>query len=199
MIGDVIRITASFLSSTDELRQWVYHYVQTVGGTSVYLDLLTAVLDRLQTAWFLIDQTVELNTQGSTIALALYDSVLNQWDTLATLPSTGLVGTTLSTEAPGNVAPYVTFFTNIGRSSGHKKFFDNAENLFDGDVLVAGFITDLAAFAAVLDNALTESGNTWKPGNFTQATQTFTQWLGSSIGVGAVTGSEYRRLTGRGK
>lgn len=197
-INDVYRSVATFTGRDAQVLQWVWHYVQTLTGLPSDSLLNTAIATNLTTAWLTVDQHVDDQVVGNNLELLKWDSVLNQFNGVASNDISALVGTSAVEAMPMNVAPYVTFFTALPRSRGKKFFFGVDEATVANGLLSAAFLTSIALFAAQFDATILEGAITFNPGNFNVPTEVFRQWTQATTGLGIFSGSQYRRLPGRG-
>lgn len=197
-LQDKIRITASFSGVGGELRQFVWHYIQAVAGDPGWTDVLSGIVTILASAWAEVAGQVSDQVAGTECALALWDDGLGEWNTVATESIASIVGTSALDAFPGNVACYVTFFTQKARSRGKKFLFDLAENTVDFGLVDTGLIVDLAGFGGVLNNNAVVGGVVYTPGNFNTLKDEFNTWSNVEIGTSIFSGSQYRRLIGRG-
>ncbi len=198
MVGDIFRVIATFAGIQSSLRQWVWHYRQQTGGSIDEAAFVVAIIDMLTDAWDNLAAHIVDHVTGVDLQIQLWDPVEEEFNTVETGDITALVGDSTSAGAPGNAAPFVTFPTNVGRSTGKKFLFDVlAANVGDG-LCTAALLADMALYAANFNDTIIEGGNTFRPTNFTPATGANRLWLQTTVGVGLVSGSQYRRLLGRG-
>lgn len=197
-LNDVFRLTASFSGPQGQLWQWVWHMRQDTAQTLSPTQLIDEVESNLALAWADIASHVTSTVLGDTLQLAAWDDIAKQFDTIRTNDISSLQGSALTEYFPGNVAPYCTFPTNLGRSIGKKFLFGIVEAAVTNGALGAGLLADIALFAAQFNNVLTAGLNDFSPGNFNLASEIFRQWSETEVGVGIFTGSQYRRLPGRG-
>jgi hypothetical protein len=197
-IGDVARVVATFTGTDTQLVQWVWHYVVTAGGTQVWDAIADAIVAQLATAFDEIDLMVENGYTGNTLEVLLYDSGANEFNGVALKDISTIDGGADADALPANVAPYVTFFTDIPKSRGKKFIFGWIETQIADGVVSAAGLAALALFAAHFNNVVTDGSSSLAPGNFNAELQRFLTWSASEIGVGVFSGSQYRRLPGRG-
>lgn len=197
-LNDVVRVTASYSGVGGNLRQFVWHYLQAVAGDPGWSDVLDAILAVLVNAWSNIDQHISDAVEGTVIDLALWDDVAEEWNTLATADASAMVGTNAGSAMPGNVSPYVTFYTQKARSRGKKFLFDVAETVEDDGLVSGAVILDMAAFAGILNNNVPVSGVTYSPCNYNYLTGEVNNWSNTVVGTSIFSGSQYKRLAGRG-
>lgn len=197
-INDVYRAVATFTLIDAQIAQWVWHYVQTLSGTPDHALLVAAVKTAFTAAFTDIDDHIDNGVIGNTLEMLLWDSVLNQFDGVASIDISAAVGLNVGDSLPQNVAPFVGFHTALPRSRGKKFIFGWAEGAQSDGQISALPLADLATFAAAFDNTVTAGGITFNPGNFNLPTEVFRQWTQTTISVGLFSGSQYRRLPGRG-
>jgi hypothetical protein len=196
--GDIFRVTANFSGPQGQLRQWVWHYIQESAGSPSLADVIDAVITILAAVWALIDAYIDTDSVGETLELALWDAGLQQFDTVIVDDIDTLVGDGDDLGSPGNVAPYITFFTSLARSRGKKFLFDIGRvNQVDG-LLDGAMLANMILAGDQWNNAFNIDGVVFRPGNFNRPTEDFRSWQTNAVGVGAFTGSQYRRLPGRG-
>jgi hypothetical protein len=172
--------------------------VVTAGGSQDWDALADAVVAMLGSAFDEIDLMVENGYVGNTLEVLLHDSGADEFNGVAIKDISAIVGGADADAFPANVAPYVTFFTDIPKSRGKKFIFGWIETqLADGVVSAAG-LAALALFGAIFNNTVTDGSSTLAPGNFNAELVRFLTWSASEIGIGAFSGSQYRRLPGRG-
>lgn len=197
-IDDIYRVTANFTGYNAQLINWVWHYKQVDVGSPPVNTILSNIVTALTTNWDDIKSFLVPEVDGDTCDLALWDAALNRFDTIATQDISALTGTAAADGLPLNSSPYVTFFTDIGRSRGKKKIFGVAETAVTRGALDVGILAALALFAAGFDDDVSAAGVIYRPGNFNRVTETFIEWDQATVGVGAFAGSQYSRLPGRG-
>lgn len=197
-LNDIFRATASFTGSQGQTWQWVWHYQQITEFATNPTAMAQAVNTMLGTAWQNVETNIKTNVIGDTLQWAEYVAADDQFDTKRTLDISHLFGASNDGGFPANVAPYVTFPTNVGRSTGKKFLFGITEFAVENGQCVVTLLADLALYAAAFNNVLTAGNNMIAPGNFNQEQGLFRQWSETEVGVGLFTGSQYRRLPGRG-
>lgn len=197
-INDVYRSVATFTLIDAQVAQWVWHYIQTGVGAPNHATLNNQIETNLTAAFADIDNHIDNSVIGNTLELLLWDSVLNQFDGVASNDISAIVGLSGTDSLPQNVAPFVGFHTALPRSRGKKFIFGWAEAAQSDGQVSALPLADLATFAAAFDNTVTAVGITFNPGNFNLPTEVFRQWTQLTVSVGLFTGSQYRRLPGRG-
>ena len=197
-LNDVIRITATFLGIASNVRQLVWHYRQTLGSDPDYDLLVDDIESVFETNWADIEGYVNSAVTGVDLALATYDAVSGAFDTIRTADISDIGGLGNGDTMPGNVTPYVTFPTNVGRSTGKKFLFDVVETHITNSIPSAAFLADMALFAAGYNDSVTDGSTTWRPCNLNAATGVSRLWRQDVVGVGAIAGSQYRRILGIG-
>lgn len=195
---NIFRVTATFQSPWSDIAQWVWHYKQIDPGGTLTLQLINAILAILQAVWGHIDSQIDQDWSGQTLDLALWDDNLKQFDTIRSVGIASLVGGAAGDGEPGNVSPFITFFTNKARSKGKKKLFGLVDSLVTNGALDASLVASMLLAASDWASDVTYSSIVHRPGNFNRATETFTEWSDTDWSVGAFTGSQYSRLPGRG-
>jgi len=197
-IGDILRVTATFTGPQAQILQWVWHYILTDDSSYDGTGAAAGIIEMLDAAWAEIDQLVDASTAGDTLDIALWDSTANEFNGIGTGDISHLVGTAVNQGSPGNVAPYVTFPTALPKSRGKKFLFTTDKEAGSDGALSGTTIAAMASFAAIFNNQVELGLAVARPGNFNLPTEVFRQWLTTSVGVGAFSGSQYRRLPGRG-
>ena len=197
-VNDIFKATASFTGPQGQTFQWVWHYIQTAGASILSQVLIDAIEAMLADAWAEIEDSVTTLVVGDTLDLAVYDSGAGEFNTIKTNDISALAGTGAADSSPANCAPFVTFFTSVGRSRGKKFLFGILEAALTNGQISAGLLVAAALFGAFFNNSVTQGSNTFAPGNFNLPTETFRQWNPTELGVGIFSGSQYRRLPGRG-
>jgi len=196
-LNDIVRVTAQFSDEDSNVFQWVWHYLQIAGGVVDWEDVLDAILVLLATAWDDIDQMVSSSIGGDTLELALWDGTNQQFDTVANVVATSLVGSAADERANYQDAPVVKFFTEVGRSIGKKFLFGVTDASITSQVVTAAQVTNMAFFASDLNDNVTDGGATFSPGNFNVPTETFREWTGV-VEANALVGTQDRRRVGIG-
>lgn len=197
-LDDVYRVTAQFNMPEGTIQQFVWHYLQTTVGAALNQQVLDAIETQFAAAWADIEDSMYIDVVGDTLALALYDSVADEFNTLLTNDISALAGTDATNEMlPHQDAAVVLFFTTFAKSLGKKFLSGLVETMQDGSVLTAAVIVDLLLFAAELHDDVTGGGNDYSPGNFAQAIQTFREWT-QTVSVKVLIGSMDSRRPGIG-
>lgn len=197
-IGDITRMTATFQGLNGQIYQWVWHYSQATGGAISFSALATAAKAQLAASWAEIEDFISTGVVGDTLLVAYLNPITLEFDGRATIDISEIAGVGAADGFPSNVSPYVTFFTAVARSIGKKFLFGVLESAVANGALLPGLVAAMALFLATFDNTVTEGSNTWKPGNYRFSDNSFRGWTQTSGGVGAFSGSQYRRLPGRG-
>ncbi len=197
-INDVFRSVATFLGPELQTVQWVWHYRQATGGVSDHAALNVQIEITLAAAFDDVKAHIIDNMVGNTLELLLFDPVLNEFNGVDSMSISSIVGTSIDDGYPMNVSPFVTFHTALPKSRGKKFLFGFDEDSAKDGALTVAALADLATFAARFDFRPIEGVNTYNPGNFDPITEVFRDWTGLTVGVGLFTGSQYRRLPGRG-
>lgn len=198
-VGDIYRVTAQWTGhGGQDIAQWVWHYRQATGGDIAAATIAAAIVTNFQTAWDNIDGIVSADWTADTLELALWDAVLNQFDTIHTeSPLSNLDGTGSGDNLPNQDSLVVKFFTAVGRSIGKKFIFGVLDSLQLDESFLSTAVTPAALFAADFDSAVSASGATFNPGNFNSTTENFTPWSGT-VEANVLVGSQDRRRRGIG-
>jgi hypothetical protein len=198
MVGDIFRAVASYSGVDNQLRQWVWHYIQAIGGATDNDLLAAAILAILDLAWADIEDHIHTSVIGTDLQLLKWDAGAGEYNGVAIEDLSHQVGLGAADVMPGNVSPYVIFPTSLPRSTGKKKLFDVVEAQVTEGAIAAGLLADMGAFALHMNNIAVESGNSYRAGNHNPDKPWFQQWSLTTVGVGVFSGSEYQRLVGRG-
>lgn len=197
-LNDTFRVTANFQSGAGDIRQWVWHYTQQDAGDVTLADLVAAIIVILQAIWALLGPSVDDETEGVTLDLAVRDPATGLFDTVANGDISTLVGSAANSSMAANVSPYCTMFTAKARSRGKKKMFDVDRSLVTDSIVAGALVANLLLAAAEWNNILTVDSIRFRPGNYNYLSDTFTIWNPTPVGAGLIAGSEYQRLPGRG-
>lgn len=196
--GDIYRVTAQWQSTSGDIFQWVWHYIQATGADKDTADILTGINTILEAAWANIASAIHTSIEGDTIELAKWDSGNQQFDTIDTLAmDSDLDGTGTSDPLPYQDAPVALFFTNVGRSLGKKFLFGIHETAQTGQTLSATVAANVALFAADLAASFLIGGDNFSPGNWNVVTELFRSWTGT-VAANLLIGTQDRRRRGIG-
>lgn len=180
------------------MAQWVWHYEQQDSGEVDPQDLADNVRSQVGQAMNEIEDYVIDTVVGDTLQIALWDTVLKQFDTLATSDLSGADGANAVDEMlPHQDAGVAKFFTAVGRSIGKKFIFGLVETAQSESVLIGAVVTAIAAFAAIFIAARSVDAINFFPGNFNITTEVFRVWTGT-VEANALGGSQIRRRPGIG-
>lgn len=198
MIGDIYRVVTTFTGDQGQAWQWVWHLYQLTGTGDTPDDLLDEIVSSFDAAWEAIDQDVASDVTGDSFELLLWDAVAKEFNGVASAANPYDGSNLTSENFPANVAPYVTMPTNRARNKAKKFLFGiTVSNVIDG-ALTAGFVAAVSAFADAFTDAVNTSNAQYRLTTFNPVTEDFhlvklVDWV-----VGAFSGSQYRRLPGRG-
>ncbi len=197
-LDQVFRLTAQFTMPESTIQQWVWHIIQTTVGDVALTNLIDAAEVVLADAWAEIEDQHTDGMVGDTLELAVYDDVLNEFNTVRSNDISALVGTDAVTDMlPHQDAGLVLFFTSVGRSLGKKFISGMVETTQADSIVAAAAIVKLILFAAEFKTIITAAGNDYAPGNFNLVSEVFRQW-GSTVSVGALISSQDKRKPGIG-
>lgn len=154
--GDVLRTTVNFLLGNGVQYQNVYHHIfDGVGGVSdavVVADIATwanAAYGAFA-SFFATDVVDQLSFVDQV------EWVVDAWETVANIgtftPSTTPIGGTEI--CPNQIAPFVTFKTARPKTVGRKFLFPAPEAAQNGGIMIAGMVTAIVAYAAIVVNDL---------------------------------------------
>lgn len=195
---DIFKATATFTMPGSTVAQWVWHYEQQDSGEVDPQDLADNVRSQVGQAMNEIEDYVIDTVVGDTLQIALWDTVLKQFDTLATSDLSGADGANAVDEMlPHQDAGVAKFFTAVGRSIGKKFIFGLVETAQSESVLIGAVVTAIAAFAAIFIAARSVDAINFFPGNFNITTEVFRVWTGT-VEANALGGSQIRRRPGIG-
>lgn len=196
--NDVYRITAQFSSSSGDIFQWVWNYLQTSGGDEPPQDIADAVATVLTAVWALLDEHIHTSISGDTLEVAKSVGGSAPFDTVATADISSLVGATGLT-GPANFqdAPVLKFFTSVGRSIGKKFLFGIVTGSFVGQSPSGALLADMILAGIAWAAGPTVNGSNFVPGNHNVKANTFRQFTGV-LEANLLTGSQDRRRRGIG-
>ena len=196
--GDVWRVVGEWSQEGGEVAQWVWHYVQTSsGGDPDAQDLIDDIVTNLETAWDEIEANVGSGVTFTEAILSQWDSMLNEWNQVATGSSSNLDGSAAGDLLPQFNAALITFRTEVGRLNAKKFLFGLDDALEDEGIWTAAFLTNMSDFAAVFDNDITSGGLTFRPCTFNTTTENVSEFTGTNLTEANVT-HQVRRRKGTG-
>ena len=196
--NDIYRATATFTMPGSTVAQWVWHYKQIIGGTPTAQQIADAVRSHVGQAFNEIEDHVIDTVIGDTLDIALWDTTLKQFDTIAQSDLSGADGQNAIDEMlPHMDSGVVTFLTGVGRSIGKKFVFGLVETAQSESVAIGAVVTALAAFATIFIDTVTAGGIDIEPGNFNLATELFRLYTGT-VQANARLGPQTRRRPGIG-
>ena len=196
--GDIYQARAKFSLVDDGYAEWVWHYRQSVGTGEDYDALIALIVDMIEAAWLNIDEYLHNDTSIFEIALALWDDVAEEWNTVATETTITADGTGGTGDAsPNFVAVVVKFFTDRTRSIGKKFIPGWLETAATDNALLGAPAVDAALFAADFVVTLDDGSRTYKPGNYDTETPRFSAY-NEVVGVNVLMSHQDRRKLGIG-
>ena len=197
-LDTIFRVTAQFITPESTIAQWVWHYRQSTVGASGNQAFLDAVELLLTDAWAEIEAQIINTVVGDTLELAVYSTVLKEFDTILSNDISALNGGVAGVDMlPHQESPVVTFFTTVGRSLGKKFLFGFVETMQAGSILTAPALVNMALFGDEFRQGITAAGNDYEAGNFNLLAELFRAWT-STIGVNVLLGTQDRRRPGIG-
>lgn len=161
-VDDVLRVVAEWAIPDGTVAQLVYHFIQTAGGPISSAQFLTAVVTALELAWDNIEDIIADEVLGGTIGIALYDFINHQFDGLESSPLVDVDGANITEMLPHGAAGLVKIFTAAARRQGRKYVHGLTEASNDAGTLIPTTVTDLALFAADLDDDVAAGGATFR-------------------------------------
>lgn len=197
-INDIFRATATWVGPQGQAIQWVWHYRQSSGTTTSPGLLAAGIKAQLQLAFDEIKVNVDANYTGDNLTLALRDAGTGDFNTIVISSLAGMNGTSTGEGVAPNSSPYVTFPTAVGKSIGKKFLFGVIEGAMDNGQIGVAFLAAMVLFALDFQDPVSDGTNSYLPGNWNEATTSFRQWINGTVGAGLFSGSQYRRLAGRG-
>lgn len=195
--GDVLKIVIALVMPDNVIAQLVMNYIMTIGTDQDEDDVLGAIVTGLEGAWAHIEDEIVDGVQGDTAKLSLYDTVLDQWNELATVAVTGFDGTSVGEMLPHGAAAVCRFFTGVGRRQGRKFIPGLDESAQVDGTLVAGTVTDLVLFALDWDDVITFGDASFKPCVYNEETEDHEGFVGEAA-VNTIVGYQRRRKAGVG-
>lgn len=196
--GDIFKATATFVMPESTVAQWVWHYIQTNAGDEDPQDIADAIRSNVGQAMNEIEDWVIDTVVGDTLVLAVWDTVLKQFDTVASSDLSGADGGNAVDEMlPHMDSGLVKFFTTVGRSIGKKFIFGLVETAQSESIFIGAVVTAFAAFAAFFRLTQTINGTAFAPGNFNLPLELFREWTGT-IEANANAAPQIRRRPGIG-
>lgn len=154
-VGDVVRCVAEWDMPDGTIAQIVYHLRGKTGGIATDATMLAAARDALQAAWLNIDQEVSTAVLGSLLECFVWDFALNQFDGIGSIPFGALDGTNVGEMLPHGAAALVKMFTVSARRQARKYVPGLVETTQDEGTIGGASLTQLALFAADIDDDVT--------------------------------------------
>lgn len=201
-LGDVVRVVAEWDGPGGMLAQMVYHLRAKVGTSEAATVVAAAVLAAHQAAWLNIDNDLDSELLATVQEMLQWDFVLNRWDGVDTRPFTALDGLTVGDLQAHGVAGLVKVFTATARRQARKYIPGYIETVVGNGVLTGPALTNLALYAAALDNDVVGGTMTMEFGTFntdpaSPLFETFSAATGSVQAEGVVA-YQRRRKPGTG-
>ncbi len=201
-VGDVVRVVAEWDGPSGMLAQMVYHYRGKSGTPTTAAVVAAAALSAHQFAWLDIDQMVDIELVATVQELLQWDFALNRWDGIDTRPFTALDGTTVGEISAHGVAGMVKIFTAAARRQA-RKYVPGILETSVGDGVIGGpSLTNLALYAARLDDDVVAGPLTLEFGTFnTEAASPLFETFSAATGAvqaEAVVAYQRRRKPGTG-
>lgn len=201
-VGDVVRVVAEWDIPDGTIAQLVYHYIGKSGTTATDTQMAIAAEGRLDAAFDNIAADIADTYLGSTVDLLLWDFVLNRWDGIATTPLIGADGLNITEAVAHGAGALIKLFTSAARRQGRKYVPGLSRSLVNSGTIAPAQVTNMALFAAELDDDLVAGGLTVAFGTFnTEATsplfETFAQASGG-VQAEAIVAYQRRRRPGTG-
>lgn len=165
-VNDIIRVVAEWDIPDGTIAQLVWHMHGASGASATDAVVGAAVLAALEAAWLNIDQDVSDTVTGSLIEIYRRDLVNHRWDGIDSRPITAADGTDASSMISHGAAGLFKIFTSLSRRQGRKYLMGMTEGKQDDGTLNPAPLTNLALFAAALDNPVTAGALTLNYGNF---------------------------------
>lgn len=201
-VGDVIRVVAEWDGPGGMLAQMVYHFKGKSGTPESASVVAAAVLAAIQAAWLNIDNDLDSELIATTQEILQWDFTLNRWDGVDTRPYTALDGLTIGNLSGHGSAGLVKIFTGAARRQARKYVPGYISTSIGDSVLFSAPLSNLAIFAAALDNDVTAGALVLEFGTFNTAPlsplfETFSAASGA-VQAEAVLAYQRRRKPGTG-
>lgn len=177
--------------------QSVYTFKCTSAGGGDTEDWLADFITNQETAWAAIEDYVTDEVESTTTELAELDPVTDEWNTIEVLNSSTLVGAAaIGDMLPHGNSPIVRFFTAVAKRQAKKFLVGFLESTCSDSILTVAVEAALAVWAVLVDNSITEGGNTLVAGVYND-TLGF-KGLSQTAEVNTITGYQRRRKPGVG-
>lgn len=201
-VGDVVRVVAEWDGPGGMLAQMVYHLRGKSGTPETAAVVGAAALAAHEAAWLNIDNDLDSELAATVQELLQWDFALNRWDGIDTRPFVNLDGVTIGDLTAHGVAGLVKIFTAAARRQARKYIPGYIETVIGNGVLTGGALSNLALYAAALDNDVTAGALVLEFGTFnTEPTsplfETFSAATGAVQAEGVVA-YQRRRKPGTG-
>lgn len=201
-VGDVVRIVAEWDIPDGTIAQLVYHYLGASGTTATDAQVAIAAETALDLAWANVEAKISDTYLGSLLQVLKWDFALNRWDGISSTPMIGIDGTNAVVAVAHGAAGLIKLFTAAARRQARKYVPGISRLEVVGGTIVAATVTDLALFAADLDDDLVAGGLTLEFGTFNSEPtsplfETFSSASGS-VQAEAIVGYQRRRRPGTG-
>lgn len=201
-VGDVVRVVAEWDGPGGMLAQMVYHLKGKSGTAETASVVAAAALAAHQAAWLNIDNDLDSELAATVQELLQWDFTLNRWDGVDTRPFTALDGLTIGDMQAHGVAGLVKIFTVAARRQGRKYIPGYIEGNVGNGILDGPTLTNLALYAAALDNDVVAGALTLEFGTFnTEPTSPIFETFSAASGAvqaEAVVAYQRRRKPGTG-
>jgi len=165
-VGDVVRVVAEWDGPGGMLAQMVYHLRGKSGTPETAAVVGAAALAAHQLAWLNIDNDLDSTLIATVQELLQWDFVLNRWDGVDTRPFTALDGLTIGELQAHGVAALVKIFTTAARRQARKYVPGYIEEKIGDGVVLTTPLSNLALYAAALDNDVVAGALTLEFGTF---------------------------------
>lgn len=165
-VGNVLRFVAKFDILDGQEMNLVFHQKVTAGATESDLVVLTALRDHLNLAFVGMEASLHDSFHSTECELYVYDFVAHQFNGTAQIGWTTTDGGSAVHALANQDAALVKFFTAVGRRQARKYISGYTEGLRNGNTWEATALGQLAAWAAILDDALIAGAVTVVPCTF---------------------------------
>lgn len=196
-IGDIFQLTMEWQQSQSVQSLHVQHYIQTAGTTFTPQDVVDGLIANWETAWASIDGNIANETVFIEGRLSLWDSMLNEWNEIASGVSGSLNGTS---NGPNNLqfaSAVISFKTPIGKRTGKKFVFGLTEDTMDDGILDGAVATALGNYGDQLALAVVVDDDTFEPCTFARTNEVTSIYNGIVL-VNLVMSHQTRRRIGVG-
>lgn len=157
-VGDVIRIVAEWDIPDGTIAQLVWHYLGASGSTATEAQVIASAVQALQDAWPQIQDHISDVVIAVDITAFLWDFVLHQFDGIGQQNFNDADGTSVNEMTPHGAAGLIKMFTVAARRQARKYIMGLDETSVEDGTIVPAVLSDLALFAADLDDPVT-TGN----------------------------------------